>query len=892
MRKIFTLIVFSFLLLVNRSFASWQVELYNRTFITNKKEQLNLLQQQRLRESDPWQKFSAKHQQWNVIFDERSGMPHRAYGKGFVLSGSDDVDRAQNFIHSELNSFGVKNDELSLRKSFSSKKYHYVDFYQNYQGLEVLNSRVTVRTTLDHRLVLFGSDVFNDIQISTQQQISADAISNYAISGIAYEITGFTVNPDLKILPVPVDGKYEYHLVYIVTVNAKDFDGYPARYYTLVDANNGEVLYRHNEIDNLDSDVTVQANVSDPNPYEPTTIHQLPNLRLNIGGTDYYTDSTGNLNLQGITLPASASIYLQGTWSTVTVNTSSTVSNFTQSLNVGSNTASFDSHATLQQISAYYHVNVIHDFMKSYLPDFTEMDESLPTIVDETSGNCNAFYDGTSINFYAESNSCYDLALTGDVVYHEYSHGTDGRFYSLYGSGLNNSALNEGYSDTWAIGKTDYPIIGIGISDTDPNAYVRRYDINKKVYPQDIQGEPHADGEIICGCWYDTRLNIGSVDTMMQIFTESLYSLADGPDGTEGTVYRDVLLDALTADDNDGNINNGTPHASQILSAFALHGITLIGNVDLQHTEPLVAAATVTVTIQADINMDYPVYFGNASLFYKLNTETVYDSVPMTLVSGVTYQAQIPAQQQGSILDYYFKVNDIYGATALVRPHSLFDADPNLPYKLLIGFQPMIEEDLDTYAGAWQLGDVNDDATTGIWIMDVPVASYLTVGVPTSQVQTGEDHTPTNDLNICAITGNAFPNDGAGTNDVDGGRTTMYSPKYDLTEFQNPAISYYRWFSNDQGANPGNDPWRVYITNGDGSWIKVENTYTPDHSWRGNAFRVSDYVSITDKVQLKFIASDSIMTNVDLNGQSLVEAGVDDLFVWDLAPVGISEIAL
>ncbi|MFI5135438.1 MAG: T9SS type A sorting domain-containing protein, partial [Chitinophagales bacterium] len=40
------------------------------------------------------------------------------------------------------------------------------------------------------------------------------------------------------------------------------------------------------------------------------------------------------------------------------------------------------------------------------------------------------------------------------------------------------------------------------------------------------------------------------------------------------------------------------------------------------------------------------------------------------------------------------------------------------------------------------------------------------------------------------------------------------------------------------------------------------------------------------------IASDSIMTNVDLNGQSLVEAGVDDLFVWDLAPVGISEIAL
>jgi len=86
-------------------------------------------------------------------------------------------------------------------------------------------------------------------------------------------------------------------------------------------------------------------------------------------------------------------------------------------------------------------------------------------------------------------------------------------------------------------------------------------------------------------------------------------------------------------------------------------------------------------------------------------------------------------------------------------------------------------------------------------------------------------------------------------------------------------------------------PWRVYITNGDGSWIKIENTYTPDHSWRGNAFRVSDYVSPTDQVQLKFIASDSTMTNFDLSGQSLVEAGVDDLFIWDLAPVGLDEIS-
>ena len=893
MRRLLTLTIISLVFLCNPfpSVANWHQEPYNITFVKSNKEQRNYLRQQQLRESDAWKNFASKHGTWNVLFDERTGAPHRAYGAGFVLPGSDATDRANKFIATELISFSVAPEQLVLRKSFSSAKYQYVDYFQTYDGLEILNSRVTVRTTLDNRLVLFGADVFNDIQISVTPQISEAAISNYAISGMTYQINGYITNPELKILPVPVEGKYEYHLVYEVTVEATDFDGYPARYYTLVDAHDGVVMYRQNEIASLNDELTVQANVSDPNPFEPEVLHNLPSLRVKIDGTDYYTDGNGNLDLSGITLPATATIYLQGQWSkAVSGNSSNTVASFTQSLDAGSNIASFDGSATLEAISGYYHANVIHDFMKTYLTDYTEMDEPLVTRVERTDGSCNAYYDGSSINFYTQGGGCFDLALTGDVVYHEYGHGIDMRFHDLYGNGLSSGALNEGYSDVWGIGVTDYPIIGIGISTSDPNAYVRRYDINKKVYPQDILGEAHSDGEIICGCWYDTRLNIGSMDEMMKLFSEALYGLADGFDGQEGTIFTDVLIDALTADDDNGNINDGTPHDIEILNAFALHGITLIGNIEFEHTEPLNAPALAPVTIETNIDMDYPIYFGEADLFYKLNTETTYDSVTMTLVNGALYQAQLPAQQPGSILDYYFKVRDIFGAAALTEPAGISGDDPNLPYKLLIGYEPLIEEDLEYYAGDWNLGDVNDDATTGQWVMDAPIASYLTVGVPSSQVQTGFDHTPTNSMNICAFTGNANLTDGAGTNDVDRGRVTMYSPKYDLTEYQDPAITYYRWFSNDQGATPGNDPWRVYITNGDGTWVTVENTHTADHSWRANAFRVSDFVDITDKVQLKFIASDSVISILDLEGQSLVEAALDDLFVWDLAPeTGVEE---
>src|SRR5258706_8030408 len=139
MRNFFTLFIFiGIVFIATITKASWEHEPYNRTFVQNKKEQPNIVVQQHLRESEPWKNFSANHNQWRVVFDERNGMPHRVYGNGFYLSGNDATNRARNFISSELSDFGVSNDQLLFRKSFSSKKYKYVDFYQQYNELEVL----------------------------------------------------------------------------------------------------------------------------------------------------------------------------------------------------------------------------------------------------------------------------------------------------------------------------------------------------------------------------------------------------------------------------------------------------------------------------------------------------------------------------------------------------------------------------------------------------------------------------------------------------------------------------------------------------------------------------------------------------------------------------------
>ena len=64
-------------------------------------------------------------------------------------------------------------------------------------------------------------------------------------------------------------------------------------------------------------------------------------------------------------------------------------------------------------------------------------------------------------------------------------------------------------------------------------------------------------------------------------------------------------------------------------------------------------------------------------------------------------------------------------------------------------------------------------------------------------------------------------------------------------------------------------------------WEYVENNMSSDISWRKFAFRVSDYVSLTNNIQLKFIASDSIRPGQYLDGGSLIEAAVDDLVLYE-----------
>jgi hypothetical protein len=862
-------------------------------FIKNNKRQPDAAYQDYLRNKSEWQNFLKTNGTWYVIFNEENGRPHRAFGKPVPMPGFSAKERADNFISSKLGEFKIPVNELSFQSYLNSGNYEYVNYYQKHDGLSVLNSRLEVKMTLSGNVIMFAADVFDDINISTSPVLSSSEAIDKAKNGIVNTIVSTFVNPDLKILPVPDYKKNIYKLVYEVTVKTLNEDNIPASYYTLVDAETGEVIYRHNDVMHSNSvsantDINVTATVYPSNPYNSSALKPLRNLKM-VQGSTYYTDSLGYIGTPNSS-SATATFYLQGTWSTV--KTGSTIPTFTVTINPGSNSVSFDANANIRERSAYYHVNIIHDYMKTKYPSFTGMDISLPTNVD-VSGTCNAFYNGSSINFYSTGGGCNSFAQVGDVVYHEYGHGINDKFYQANGGYFANGAMGEGYADIWAIGVTADPVLGIGNSSSDPNSYIRRYDINKKVYPKDLVGEVHADGEIIAGAWWDLNLNLGNLQQMMDLYSQTFYGLVTGYDGDEGQVFVDILIETLQDDDavsngGDGDITTGTPNDNAIIDAFALHGITLLSNVSILHTPVVASSAAAPVTINAAlINLEYPWALGGVNVYYKLNRTGSWSTVTMTNTSSNNYSAVIPSQPAGTVIAYYLALQNTNGSLSGTKPVSADLADPNIPYFILNGFDTLQREDFDDVnMGSWLTGVSGDNATTGQWVIAAPAGTYYN----SVSVQPASQHTPGG--SVCAVTGNGSDPSALGQNDVDAGQTTLESPVLDLSSYTNPALSFYRWYTNNPptSANPANDFWEVQISNNGSNWVKVERTNVSDASWRMFAFRISDYVSLSSTMKIRFVAEDSLIPSGYLSGGSLVEAAIDDITLFEeAAPTSVKK---
>ena len=178
----------------------------------------------------------------------------------------------------------------------------------------------------------------------------------------------------------------------------------------------------------------------------------------------------------------------------------------------------------------------------------------------------------------------------------------------------------------------------------------------------------------------------------------------------------------------------------------------------------------------------------------------------------------------------------------------------------------------------WTVGSSNDTATAGIWERAIPSPTYNDAG---EMIQPDQDHTF--DGEFCFITENGTNSSlgNASQTDVDGGTTTLFSPLYNLSQYDSAIVSYWYWYTNNQGNNPGTDLWVVDIS-GDGgnTWTNLVSTSQSNNDWQLQQFLINDYLQeLTNQIQFRFIAQDIFNNGDQGSGGSLVEAALDDFSI-------------
>jgi hypothetical protein len=386
---------------------------------------------------------------------------------------------------------------------------------------------------------------------------------------------------------------------------------------------------------------------------------------------------------------------------------------------------------------------------------------------------------------------------------------------------------------------------------------------NNMQYPENLTGEVHNDGMIIAGFQWD------AMQFLIQVYGTNQGRLTAATNWHNGRVLEhplnqpDQVFSMFVADDNDGDLTNGTPNYDAYCTAARNHDTDedpdgfhcpeILTGVRIQHT-PLATRTTEgnAVVLATITTTQPPLVADSLRVRYRLNGGA-FTWVPMTPTGHPSeYQGIIPNLVKPSEVEYYIRGRDVAGNTR---------NDPSLAPQILHAFDvATVYDDLEAESG-WTVNlDGTDNAATGVWVRDDPNGT---------SAQPEDDHTP-DPAHICWFTGNAAPGSGDGTNDVDGGTTTLYSAVYNLTGATTAIVKYYRWYSNNLGGAPGEDTWAVQVRNNGGQWSDVERTTDSSNGWVVVRFDLlALYGANLGNVQFKFIASDLI-------NPSLVEAAVDD----------------
>jgi MYXO-CTERM domain-containing protein len=793
---------------------------------------------------------------WRVIMDRDTDVPLRMWGKPIAAprANSDAAaadSAARQFITTNLETIapGASAKDFTLLVNRVDGNLRTVTFAQNAEGLRVVGGALAFTFSHD-RLIMVSSTALPNVSVRVPGgAFAAATLATSAKDWLRRDGYDVDVKAQGQRVIVPVvhargnasTPQITYEVAEELTVESS---GRGVGLWTVwLDAASAKPIARHQNL--MFASGKVLFDTPDRWPGGGRSGHPAPEVVHTIGagqvtsmmdGTVTWADAGAVQITLGLAGPHVKITNKQGALATdtMTLNPDQTITWSKAS----------DEFADAQLIS-FIAVSTAKNFVRTRLnANLTWLDGQIPVTVNENQ-TCNAYSTGNDIHFFKSGTQCENTGRITDVVYHEFGHSVHAQSI-IPGEGAFDGSLSEGLADTLAASITGDHGMGRGFFRN--NEALRELDPTDKElkWPDDADGEVHDEGEIIGEALWDVRKAL-----------EGKYGAADGFEKFlklyYGVVQRasDIpssYAAALVADDDDGDLSNGTPNICLLNTAFGLHGLA-DPTVTLGLAAPKRDGFQVSMTLKAPTQTECPPPgVQSATLTWMARGGTPSDV--QLAINGENLVGNIPTQPDGTVVLYHVTVT-LEDGSSISYPQNPADKD----YQFYVG------------------------NVTKLWCADFEagLGDWTTSANPTSR----------NDWEVAAPAGlGGDPKSAyAGTNvlgtDVGAADDGVYwtraqewveSPEIDLQGNTAVRLQYYRWLNVEDAAYDhatiyANDApvWSNYATPG---MNPTDETNHTDKEWRFQDVDLAAQAT-SGKIKLKFdIKSDE---GLELGGWNVDE---------------------
>jgi hypothetical protein len=356
-----------------------------------------------------------------------------------------------------------------------------------------------------------------------------------------------------------------------------------------------------------------------------------------------------------------------------------------------------NTHASREQ---FYQVNRIKEVVRGWLPSNAWINQVL-TVNTNLNQTCNAYWNGSTLNFFKSGGGCNNTGQIAGVSLHEFGHGID----QNDGTGTApEGGTGESYGDTTAVIALHASCIGPGFLASNCGGYGDACTACTGV--RDVDFAKHAaNTPATVSNFTQVRCGAGSGPCGKEVHCESYvpseaiwdFANRDLPGAGTGPAWttldrlwylsRNTATSAFTCnhagtpftsngcaagnwwktmravDDDDGNLANGTPHSAALFAAFNRHGIACTTDAGASTSfSGCTAPATPTLSITAGSNSAslswtatgavYDVFRNetgcNAGFTKIVNAGSATSLTDTNVANGLTYFYQVTAFPTGN----------------------------------------------------------------------------------------------------------------------------------------------------------------------------------------------------------------------------------------------------